>query len=708
MEKGLDMANLKSERVLVEVTQKAQEAEKVKETIRQRKVSAESIVQEINIERQEAEDKLDIVKPALEDAERALNTIQQSNIATVRKLGRPPHLIMRVMDCTMILFRTKLPPPIEDPEFPFIKPSWNEALKVMSSASFLNQLLLFNKDTINEETVELLEPYLNMEDYNMATAKHVCSDVAGLLAWTKAMAFFFGVNKEVLPLKVSLAIEEVRLQKAHKDLALAESVLEKKERALERLQCTYQHAMKEKLRITKQADNCRRKMNAASTLINGLQGERVRWTQQSGTFKDELSRLIGDTMLACAFLSYSGPFNQEFRAQLMKSWKGLLLQKSIPFTEDLDMVAMLVEPTEAAEWALQGLPTDLLSLQNAAIVTKARSYPLLIDPQGQGKIWLKVKEQYSEIQVTNLNHKYFRTHLEDSVSLGIPLLIEDVGEELDPILDNLLEKNFIKQGNVLKVMLGDREMDIMEGFYLYITTKLSNPAYSPEISARCAIIDFTVTIKGLEDQLLGRVIRSEKADLELERVRLVEDVLENKATMLELEENLLEKLNSIEGSIVDDDELINVLQNTKATSLDVGVKLKTSVRTEVKINAAREEYRNVATRGSILYFLIVELSQVNSMYQTSLKQFLALFDDSIIKSKPNKMIEKRIKNILEELTYSVWKYTDLGLYEKDKFVFKLLMALKIQMNAGRISFREFSLLLKGGASLDLKSVQVKG
>ena len=191
-------------------------------------------------------------------------------------------------------------------------------------------------------------------------------------------------------------------------------------------------------------------------------------------------------------------------------------------------------------------------------------------------------------------------------------------------------------------------------------------------------------------------------------MRLVEDVLENKATMLELEENLLEKLNSIEGSIVDDYELINVLQNTKATSLDVGVKLKTSVRTELKINAAREEYRNVATRGSILYFLIVELSQVNSMYQTSLKQFLALFDDSIIKSKPNKMIEKRIKNILEELTYSVWKYTDLGLYEKDKFVFKLLMALKIEMNAGRISFREFSLLLKGGASLDLKSVQVKG
>ena len=92
----------------------------------------------------------------------------------MRKLGRPPHLIMRVMDCVLILFRRKFIKMESDPTVPSPLPSWQESLKIMSGTSFLSELLNYPKDTINDEMVELLEPYFTMEDYNTATANRVC------------------------------------------------------------------------------------------------------------------------------------------------------------------------------------------------------------------------------------------------------------------------------------------------------------------------------------------------------------------------------------------------------------------------------------------------------------------------------------------------------------------------------------------------------
>ena len=124
--------------------------------------------------------------------------------------------------------------------------------------------------------------------------------------------------------------------------------------------------------------------------------------------------------------------------------------------------------------------------------------------------------------VTTLNDKMFRNHLEDCMRYGKPMLIENIEEELDPLLIPVLEKRCrARRASSMMIVLSDKEVDLTSPSPSS-TTRLPNPHYSPELSAKTLVIDFTVTMVGLEDQLLGKLILKEKHELEEQRQALVE------------------------------------------------------------------------------------------------------------------------------------------------------------------------------------------
>jgi dynein heavy chain len=85
-------------------------------------------------------------------------------------------------------------------------------------------------------------------------------------------------------------MQEARLAEAIAEFKLAESELRKKERELAKVRDWYSTAVDERERLTEATLACRRKMLAAETLINGLVGEKIRWTRQSRAFKDQTQR----------------------------------------------------------------------------------------------------------------------------------------------------------------------------------------------------------------------------------------------------------------------------------------------------------------------------------------------------------------------------------------------------------------------------------
>lgn len=220
--------------------------------------------------------------------------------------------------------------------------------------------------------------------------------------------------------------------------------------------------------------------------------------------------------------------------------------------------------------------------------------------------------------------------LEMAITFGKAVLFEGIDEEIDPMIDPVLEKNIVKQAGVDMLKLGDQEIEYSQDFRMFMTTKLSNPNYTPEIFGKTMIINFSVTMIGLRDQLLNEVVQFERPELEEARKNLIVETSQNKATLKELEDTLLSELSKeTDVPLVDNVPLIDTLNTAKTKSVEISAALEKAKITTADIETNRESYKGVAWRGSILFFSIQGLSQISTMYQYSLAAYMGVFMNAL-------------------------------------------------------------------------------
>ena len=700
-ENDLHQKQQRTEELLEGLTVKRADAEVQRASVQEEKDKQTVQKNEIAAIQEKANQELAVAQPKLDAALNALDSIKQGDITELASYPTLGPILKLILDCVLILLKGRLNPYKEEElkGVPCMMSSVEFGQALLKNSSFLSTLKNYPLSQINDEMCDLMTPYLNLPFFNANDAKGNSAAAAGLCDWVINVVGYHGVEKFVRPIQLAADTASANLRKAERDLAIIEEQLAAKEASLAELQHEFDMAMAEQNRCKQRAQATQKKLHDAQALIEALSGEKGRWENQAAMLQDSIYKTVGNATIGAAFNSYCGMFNHTMRNHFLnEAWPNILASNSIPSQGQIEIISLFVSESTLDTWQLQGLPSDELSRQNGVICTNAPTYPLLIDPQGQAHSWI-CNAHGKDLIVTSFEHRYFRSHLETALQNGKPLLIEDCGEEIDPILDNVLAKNFIPTGRSFQVSLAGREVLVSDGFKLFFTTKLANPMFAPETFAKCSVIEFSVTQNGLTEQLLNLVILREKESLETERQRLLEQVASLKAMLVDLENQLLELLRSSEGNLLENTSLITTLNTTKIKSQENTEALNTAMETNQKINNSRKEYLPVAIRGAVLYFLIQEMSQVNVMYQVSLVQFLGKFFEAIETAEPDTYPQNRIRNIINTLTMIIYQYIVRGLYEKDKLLFCLQLALKVELSLNVFDFNDYQIFIKAGAAL---------
>ena len=643
----------------------------------------------------ECEAELSQAIPALEAAISALDTLKPADITLVKSMKNPPGAVKTVIEAICIMKDLK-PARVKDPTGKMVDDYWAVGQKMLSDAKFLQSLKEYDKDNIPARIVQVIrQRFLPMEEFKPEIVKNSSSAAEGLCKWVLALEIYDRVAKVVAPKKEALRVAEAELEGEMVTLRSKQAELKEVQDKLSNLKSTLDQMEKKKISLEQQVDLVGKKLKRAEQLIGGLGGEKDRWTDAVDFYKNKIVNVTGDILISAATIAYLGPYMSTYRNQMLEKWSKVCVAVGIPCSLPFSFSKTLEDPVQMRSWVIFGLPDDTFSRENALILQKSRRYTLFIDPQNQANRWIRNMEKDNNLCVIKLTNDDYLRHLENAIQFGRPVLLENVGEEIDSVLEPLLSKQFVKQNGTSFIQLGDSLIEMSKDFRFYITTKLRNPHYLPEMCAKVTVCNFMITPEGLQDQLLGIVSAKEKPELEESRNKLIIQGAQNKKQLKEIEDKILALLSS-GSNILEDESAVSALSSSKVVADDIQEKQKIADATEAQINETRMGYKPFSMHATVLFFVVSDMANIDNMYQNSLPWFINLYEQAIEKSDKSDLLSERVNSLKQYFTLLLYRNMCQSIFKKDKLLFSFLLASSLARERKEIAEDQWSFLLTGG------------
>jgi dynein heavy chain len=331
--------------MMVVVNEETAKTEKVKEVVSGDEAAATESANKSNAIKEDCEQQLGEAMPALNASLKALDTLTGKDIAEIKAMKSPPAPVRLVLSGVCIMKGFK-PARVKDESGKMIEDYWPIATKMISEMGFLASLTSFDKDNIPVPTIKKIGAYTVQEDFQPDRVEKVSKAAFGLCMWVRAMETYDRVAKVVAPKRIALAEAEEEYAAVMVKLNEKRAELQKVVDQLQKLNDKLNGLKQEQDDLAYQVDLCQKKLVRAESLINGLGGEKTRWSQNAKDLGEDFITLTGDVIVASGIIAYLGAFTPEFREGAVKEWAAKCAEKAIPGSAKFGLEKCLGEPVK--------------------------------------------------------------------------------------------------------------------------------------------------------------------------------------------------------------------------------------------------------------------------------------------------------------------------------------------------------------------------